>query len=588
MFFSRKNKQRRELPTFRFCDPGAGGLLAWASVLPRKDSMALAKQLLQAGDELRASECTLGEMVELLEVLAEPIATAAEGLLLLRGTNERQIDIYRKRREFFNLFGQLYYSLAKKQQAINSSVHCEQLLLKASEFLCEAIIASHNLYQLPPADCWHALHAMFEYSVSDAYSESAALTLLADYKTVVALSCASPEKLSNAQIESLTELIRGALAGVRISSEPGDKTYYSVKLSCDHSPSRIRSIKNDVDSVYFDFTEMAALLSANRLSVALADNLKLSYGPSVARVFPRHLPSFAAADSRDAVLETCAGISAVHYYLCDEMGFEGYIDRYHRATTISMDVDTASRDNNFNDITHCDVNFDSSDVNPRHSREHNDVWSSIYSTNWHQFGSVGDAIESEIIHQAKNDVAEHKRDFPIQLLSIKDLNAKGYCLLGSSSALKRYKTGSLLGIKNLKQQHWHVAIVRWSKTDDDKKSLGIELLDPNIQACALKIVHSTHGTELLPAFLLPIDAVVGVPGNASSAQPRILTPRLSLKGKASAVLVVGDSRKQVLLDECLEQGASFGLYSYKTLAEDEAPVENVVGRLASSDEKYYE
>jgi len=152
-------------------------------------------------------------------------------------------------------------------------------------------------------------------------------------------------------------------------------------------------------------------------------------------------------------------------------------------------------------------------------------------------------------------------------------------LSGNDAALKEYRTGALIGIKNPNQPHWHVAVVRWSKSGEEKKTLGVELLDPNIQACGVKVLHTQHSAEIKPALLLPPESPTADAANdagqaVTEASPGILMPRIDLSGKTSAMIITIDEQYNIMLGNCIEQSANSSRYEYSTQESAEPSAES--------------
>lgn len=538
MLFSRKNKQRRSaMPAFSFCEQNAEGLKAWVSVLPRTDTKALANRLMQAGKELASSDCQLPQVLTVLDILSEAINTAASNLANQSLAGGQEIDTFRKRQAFFTLFGQIYFITGQKKLAQKPSLACDELFIKANDFLSQAAFASFQLYETPPTACWQLLNRIYHYSLTDSSSEANAVKLGATYKTVAAIACASPEKLTTSQLEVLIEYMRTAVVGIRICADASTYTYFQVDIDGNQAPSR--TIASDQTApradnvIYFDFESLRSTLASSSLSKELANHLSASYGQPKKRAFSR--------TPGTGELEVCSGISAVHFYLNGKQAFEEFSDRFRSA--ISKQTDTSL------------INL-SATTAPNSK----DVWSGAYSTNWQQSQFDGESIEFQI-RNSRSDNGEVRHEFHVQNVAICDITPKGYQLCGNNIALKECKPGSLIGVRNPEQQHWHVCVIRWSKTDKDKKWIGVELFAPHIHPCGIKIVHSKHGTDFLPALLLPPE-----PSNGVDAAHRnsfsLLIPKLNLNGKTAATLINANSEEQIVLGECIEQTGSYSRYLY--------------------------
>ena len=552
MFFKRKNKQHKQvLPEFSFCEPTIEGLRSWVNVLPRTNIRAMANQLIVAGKELTASPCELNQLVDVLDILGEPIMTVMSGLLRQQVDSHQEIDIYRKRQEFFTLFGHIYCVAGQAQLSSKSAPHIDELLIKASDFLCNAAIASYQLYESPPPGCWQLLHKIYQYSLTNSCTEANAVKFSASYKTIAALCCASPEKLTANQIDVLAEYMRTAIVGVRICEDANSHTNFCVSYEEDQQPHRF--IKEDSDTVddnennnekiiYFDFHQIQKTLTSSCLSSDLAKHLTSSYGPPHVRAHTR-TPATGA-------LETCIDLSAIHYFLSGKKSFEAFTHRFNTEYTAGEKK----------------VRKDKTKIN-------NDVWNGIYASNWQNTEFDGNSIEFKIQKNCGSNT-DNATQFATQRISIADLNPKGYKLIGNNIALRVYKPGNLIGLKHNHEKQWHVGIIRWSKSVKQEKQIGIELLTKKIQPFGIKVIHSKHGSDFIPALLLP--AHIDEQKNDNTTDSRhdknhngnqdrsasLLLPQLNLTGKTAAIMIDTRSQKSIFLGDCIETSGGYCRYLY--------------------------
>jgi len=556
MIFRWKKKQRKHaLPEFSFCEPSIEGLRSWVNALPRTNTRAMANQLIVAGKELSTSNCQLNQLIDVLDILGEPILSTANSLLRQQIDNDHEIDIYRKRQEFFSLFGHIYCVAGQAQLNSKSAQHIDELLIKASEFLCNATIASYQLYESPPPGCWQLLHKIYQYSLTNSCTEANAVKFSASYKTIAALCCASPEKLSANQIEVLAEYMRTAIVGVSICENANSHTNFCVSYNEDQQPHRFikdetasgtlnkeqeNSDKEDGNEniIFFDFHQIQITLASSCLSRELARHLTSSYGPPLIRAHTRTPASGA--------LETCTELSAIHYFLSGKRTFESFTHRFNTEYTLGEKK-----------------------VRKNKTQRSNDVWNGIYASNWQDTEFDGNSIEFKI---QKNGVKSDRDSvkFPIQRISIADLNPKGYKLVGNNVALRVYKPGNLIGLKHSDEKQWHVGIIRWSKSIKQEKQIGIELLTQKIQPFGIKVIHSKHGSDFIPALMLPANTDAKTDDNCSdhidgecqNKNASLLLPQLNLTGKTAAILIDSHCQKSILLGDCIETSGSYCRYLY--------------------------
>ena len=506
----------------------------------------MANQLIVAGKELTASHCELKQLIDVLDILGEPIMTVSSGLLRQQVGSNQEIDIYRKRQEFFALFGHIYCVAGQAQLNSKSALHIDELLIKASDFLCNAAIASYQLYESPPPGCWQLLHKIYQYSLTNCCTEANAVKFSASYKTIAALCCASPEKLTANQIDVLAEYMQTAIVGVRICEEANSHTLFCANYNEDQQPHRFIKEENsdtvDNNIIYFDFHQIQMTLTSSCLSSELEKHLAISYGPPHIRAHTR--------TSASGALETCIDLSAIHYFLSGKRTFESFTHRFNTEYTLG-------------------------EKKPRQDKANigNDVWNGIYASNWQNTEFNGNSIEFKIQSNRGSNLHDSSQ-YPTQRISIADLNPKGYKLIGNNIALRVYKPGNLIGLKHNDEKQWHVGIIRWSKSVKQEKQIGIELLTQKIQPFGIKLIHSKHGSDFIPALMLPAysDEQKNDHGtdtnhgnnhdNHRDRSESLLLPQLNLSGKTAAIMIDTHSQKSIVLGDCIETSGGYCRYLY--------------------------
>ncbi len=571
MFFGRKKKARQpDLPALSFCDSSTAALEEWLSVLPKSDSGALANQLIRAAREILAAECEPETLQQVAGILGESAQHTLAGLREA-GPRAGQTDAkpsqagdedlalngqLLKIRQLGALYGELYARICQQLDDKRLKQDADALILRCSYFLAESIVAAYQLYEAPIPGSWRAFHRCFSDSLQHCKDETTSFKITARYKAVSALACAYPERLSPTQVNTLYHYIVNSTTAIAISAQAAEQHYFATRLDSDDEPGRCfaasqpsadPAVDADADPamIYFDFALLQQNLVAASVSTLVKSHLEECFKAPQQRQFER-VPHQQSVDA-------CTGLAALHYYLSGETPLQQFaadvVTRSGRAlpmlgTTISSTGDKQ------------------------------DVWEGVYQGNWQGATSDSSAIEFEI-NQNSGEQAGPAINSDVQRLTSIDTNPQGFCLSGNSHALRHYKPGRLMGLKAEGEQQWLAGIIRWTRTSETERRLGIELLGAPLVPCAVQLLHSKAGEQLLPALQLPAShfSVHGAPSRGSEANEKhLLVPNLGIRGKCAAILLAGDSHDRAVLQDLGISTPEFCIVSYKMLADSDTAI----------------
>jgi len=153
----------------------------------------------------------------------------------------------------------------------------------------------------------------------------------------------------------------------------------------------------------------------------------------------------------------------------------------------------------------------------------------------------------------------------------------GLCVNGHAQPLNSYTPGTLLGLQKNTSDNWSIASVRWTRADQQQRQLGIEIVGQSATPCAIKIVHSKHGTDAMPALYIPAnDTKSALLAKAESSaelkstedtltkvtqEDWLLFPDTSLSNKTSALLLMDEKIQRIILSKCIEQTSEYCVYA---------------------------
>ncbi len=548
MLFRRNYSNRSlALPAFSFCEPTAEGLKSWIKILPKTDPHALANKLIQAGEDIATSQCELEQALPALDMLATPLHNAAQGLTQFHSKDQSDSAALLKQQRLYSLYGQIYFFTAQKHLELKSGPACDGLMLTASGYLCRAMLTSYQLQESAPSGCWKQLHAIYLYSITDSHSATTATRLDDNYKAMVSLACANPDKLNSTQLASLFDYLQNIDTGVRINATPTDQSHFKLAthqdvapqryLHCDQHGSQAHSETTPAATLYLNFQKLQSDLSSSSLSPELIGQLANCFDASPHRTFNRALGA--------GTLDICHGFEQIHYYLSGEKSFESFTRPFINTYT----VDDLSSINSMGEPC----------------SKTNDIWKSDYKTGWNNVEFSGDSIEFKIRTSLDNE-DKSSGGYNLNSITIVDTNPTGYCLSGHHLSFTNYKSGNLIGLRDAENGKWNVAVIRWTKNEDDQRKLGVELLGPDIKPYGIKIIHSKQGTELLPALgVSPLKKDRSTSDDANLAN--LIIPNLGLKAKSAATLIGEDVEQRIILSDCVEKTNEYCRYAHTTLTD---------------------
>lgn len=540
MLFRRKKKPEPvSIPAFSFCKADAESLQQWVSALPRTNLTALVHELTCLGEELTQAGGSPEQELAVFSIADEVIATASKGLARQSAMAYTPVEAIRRQQQFEMLYGSIYFATAEKILQSGSGIDADQFLLVAAHHLSRAINASHQLYEPAPANCWAALHKVYRHSLSDTCQEQTIINIGAVYKAASALSCAQPSQLGSSQVITLYDLILTAVAGVGISSEYGEQCYYEASLGGDDPPARCygdsagNSNDNSANHIFFDFTGLQATLSNLSVAPELTSHLEKCFSPTLARQFIRK----ACNES----LQVCVGLSSLHYYLSGNKSFEAF-------TALENNLIAKTRNRFLSKPTTRDSKTD--------------VWDSVYTGSWELAEFDGQSIKDNLQIADDDSTAIY---YPIETVQSVDRTANGLHIKGLNPRLYQCGPGDVIGIRHQEADCWQLGVIRWSRASNRQRDLGVELLHPAPVPYAIKLVHSKHGTDFLPALLLPETGTATEPGYSGDNLPngaQLLFSAVPVSGKSAAILINEQSKQRIVLQQCRERTGSYCRYSF--------------------------
>jgi hypothetical protein len=562
MLFRRKNTAANvALPPLSACDANTVALAALLHEVPEKNVAQLAEHLLQVCNELRSGDASKTQWVAALQVLQPHITVVAEALASNEPSDIKRLENYRLQLRFFSDFGQLLSSTAASIVNVKSrdkhATSPQNYHSQAIKFLARSLLLSAKLYASPVSGCWQALHHSYQ-SLQKFDTKDDSSNALNYYKAIVALYCLNPQQCDLETINLLFELLVAQSKHIAFAKKPCKQTVAIFNLEEDKPPLKFQAsdkgnAKAGRHSYYVNINALSAQWPKD-------DNY---------RVVNQHLTKVLSVtsirdtqrDETGSAFNLCAGIFAIHKKLSGLASFDDYI--LHYPGTVAQRAPEFAEKKSVNRY------------------KPNDIWSTPYQTNWAKLmGSEKNAVNVELRAAAPSaDQTYLKQD--VTCVNAVNCSLFGLCVHGNSQPLSSYTPGTLLGLQKNTADNWSVASVRWTRADMQQRQLGIEIIGQQATPCAIKIVHSKHGTDAMPALYIPASATKAALHTDSESEASelqlsdtvqedwLLFPNTSLSNKTSALLLMDEKMQRIILSKCIEQTSEYCIYALNLVETDD-------------------
>ncbi|MFA7242097.1 MAG: hypothetical protein WC091_18440 [Sulfuricellaceae bacterium] len=377
-----------------------------------------------------------------------------------------------KNRRVAELNRQLYVELGYgyKIVLLESIKHPSALTVqRAISSLGQVLAICYETYAPAPAGVWSEIHQLYRFAAQhgllDKSVEEGALTVSAgfSYKQALLLAVADPYHLMQGEVIRILDYIGrfAQLTQLQTEAQIGDAGgLFLVRLDSDAPPKVLPKTLNRVDG------ETAVLFNTLGLAAQLSQQLGgLEAGifpidlllPDAAREQPyrnlmrRLLKHWGVSAKRHfnrkhyhASVDICVGIRAIHYFLYGEQV-------YGAATGHSNEVALGEGELDFSPATH-----------------------------------------------GKN------AQFSSSQWNIVNESAGGMALTQVSNIPPQLRAGEIVGLRAAGSLQWHIAVVRWVKSDETNRlDLGIQLIAPSATAVAIKPAVGSANQPFTTALLLP-------------------------------------------------------------------------------------
>ncbi|WP_426415803.1 GTPase [Aestuariirhabdus sp. LZHN29] len=571
---------QRTLTELSFCLPAPSALEEWLNGLPKANLGEISRQLYNALTELNKLDSKPQLRFQLLELIRSTVYYTLDALS--KHYLGQSVVLNEQQKKVANLAQALQMGLATGYKQVILDCHaaegertlCGNAIHRAMAELSRAQLRAYQLYCPPPRYLWLELGQLYQASESlhlldhevadkqNHYLKSSTPRTL--FGRIALLGCSRPNQLRQADLSQVFDVLElwSSLAEVQVIAQ--------------HDPTFIINLEADLPPSYFALTRepvtlasrglnsvplMQALQQAKKMPAMPGDDGTLTIPKSMSPELIKHLiqawgplkeRSFKRI-STHGTLQITVGLSATHYFLSGEKDFNEQLIAYSSASRKAR--------------------FMAGGVG-------SDAWSSAFDadvSDRKQFAPLREGEEIKFKHSDDKTVSHYQ----IHETQLEDTSPGGYCVIWPGNLPTQTQSGELIGVRETSTEQWSLAVIRWIKVDSPERALmGVELLTPNAEPCALSLLRKSSDSSLaMRAFLLPeIKAI---------AQPATLITPLRPFEEGSKILLNqhGHERRGQLTHKIMGT-RSFSQFDFKFLQQLLDTQTNTPGAAGADDEDF--
>jgi len=562
------------LSTLSFCEPTARHLNNWVSGLPMANIGETARQLYHAAIEFNQLRLTEQSRFELLELVRNPIHYVCNALnrryltqSIVLGDNQRKIANLAQALQTHLATG---YKIIIKNRLVESQPKSKELLARSIHRclsdLAPNILRSYQLYLRTPPGIWQEIHGL--YQIADSYELNDfrfpdqqnvgddALSIQELYQRLLLLGSCQPNQLHQRDLTEIYGVLELWAGKVSIDEVADDSSTLIVNPHADTGPMYRHLLK---PQSYSDFMglDTASLVRALHQSLVppqqgvAAPESSLVIPPSIGSGLVQHLvQSWGGMKQRtfsrnqtDGSVAVALGLTSVHFRLSNGVGF--YRQLYNS--------NIKGIQNPF--MVAAVAQFDSKDTNADRDRAKQDVWDKSFDAGHNLIPDVP-GMEADIPDFEEEDQKESHPQYSAALINT---SPRGYCLGWKGELASTMQTGEIVAIRESGNDRWNLGVIRWIRqAAKEVTQLGVELIAPNSQPCAVRLLNKTgaHGDYMRGLM---------VPEIRSIAQPAsILVPRVPFQvGHKVGISYQGEEDKFQLIKK-IQGASSFNQFQIRT------------------------
>lgn len=551
----------QDLKTLSFCKPTVKDLSAWIKTLPKANFGELSRLLYQAFAELNRLMAPQELRFQMLEVLRPEVSYITTQLE--KSHLSKTVILDERARKVANLCQTLQsmqttgYKICIDQAGQNANAAFIISIQRAIHSLYSSLVRAYQLYYPVPAGLWQDLHQLFQLAQKHRahqrklkdplHPELSENNIENAYICALLLGSARINQMRQSDIVLVASLIPYWAHMADLLDFESNEAIFVIAPQSDNPPryKALLNLKNTSGLIGFDSKKIAGELNQwlkKPQDRKLGEILKIPANtqPNVIAALASAWGDIAKRDFKrtpgTGTLEVCLGLTAVNYYLADKTPFEQLIKK-EDPIKASFKMDNSAPD----------------------------IWGNAFDAQ----GGGNDFLADEFIEfSGKNDkenTFEHETLYPTFQIAIVNHSPGGYCLEWGEDAPNQLQAGDILALRTEGSQQWSTGVIRWIRQiRNGGAQIGVELLSPNAQPCAIQLIRQGEKpSNFLRGLLIPAIAVV-------SQAATVITPRIPFQ-EGSRVSISHDSEEfKAILGKRSIHTASISRYEYR-LSEQPAP-----------------
>lgn len=563
---------RQDLQDFDFFELSADAARSWTQNLPAASTHTVAQQLREVITRLNRLELAPELRYEIMEALRPNLLVALANLgkhyinqPLVMPEEPRQMAALADSLNSAACTAYTIVAVHAFQQRdsirhMNPARLLAEAIQRALRFASAKLLMAYQLYRPVELNGWLTLHQLYalaeaqqltRLTVSDPLTGDGSIT--SAYLQAILLSCCKPNQMRQGELAAIYRGLQEWAPLMAIGPDESGQGLFLVDMDSDQPPiySSVYSGSPGPKTRYIDTGPLVDHLEdlragAESTGIALSRNHVLSIN------LLDQLINFLGSMSKRNFTRTkvgkpmwiSIGLSATHYHLAGERGFEEVMYGTDYMPSASERVDT----------------------NPFLAR-------SAKRDMWQQANPEEDFSEQNI---PKEDfVMEHQihldektraalegvdeaqlpldQQYPVHRVAMVNISPGGYCFEWSPELPEDIKTGDIVSVREDQGAGWVIAVIRWMSLLKNKKTLiGLELLSPRAQPYGARMRQKKGGeTEPMRVLLLPEIKLVGQPHT-------LITPRAGFRERQKIIL---SRNKEEFYIQLLRQVAVTGSFA---------------------------
>lgn len=577
---------RQDLSNFTHFPLSLAGVQRWVGSLPVANTRRSVAHLLNIITDLNRNSLPADKRFQILEALCPNLLIALSGLsrtylnqpLVLpdearhqAGLSDRLCGAFQKG---YTLVAVHAIHHRKEFSHTNPARLTCEALHRAIQFTNRRLLQACQLYQNVEPNTWLTLHQLYTLAEHQQLTgfpvrgpDGRESSLKECYLQALLLGCCKANQLRQSDLTAIFFALHDWSKKVGLLTDNHQKhSLFIVDLQGDLPPMYLAADRpTTASSRYINTRALVETLEELRaedhtmgrrgihletdlhLPSNLIDHLITSLGSHSQRNFSR-------ACNTETILEVAVGLSNTHYQLAGQRSFHELFPSTTAGHMSSGNSGFEQREKP-KDIWGQVIAGDTRDTDTR-SRSHPAGEMPAIQVDEDSMARLRSNDEQQML-----DLQKEAARFPVFRCKAINSSPGGYCLQWSNNSLPGHlHSGDIICLRELNQQNWIIAAIRWvSSLEDAQTLIGVELLSPTASACAARVITSQQApSEPVRVLLLPEIKLVGKPQT-------LITPRTGFRERQKIILCCAQQEHVVQLLHQISATAGYNQFDFRYL-----------------------